>query len=81
MAIGGWWEEKVVSRLVKCGCGSERMGELRGPVVSQAHGDVFELGCGAGANLPFYDRARVTRYCAVEPGDTLRGFARAAAAG
>lgn len=76
----GWWEEQVVSRLVKCGCGSERMGELRAPVVSQAHGAVFELGCGAGANQPFYDPAKVTRYCAVEPGDKLRGYAVEAAA-
>ena len=42
--VGNWWEQAVVSRLVKYGCGSERMMELRAEVIPQAQGRVFELG-------------------------------------
>lgn len=80
MAIGGWWEEQVVARLVRCGCGAEAMMELRGEIIPLAAGDVFELGCGAGSNQPLYDRARVRSFRAVEPSPRLRGMARAAAA-
>ena len=80
MAIGNWWDEHVVSRLVKCGCGSERMMDLRGEIIPFAQGEVFELGCGAGANQPLYDPARVTRFTAIEPSGKLLDYAREAAA-
>ena len=76
----GWWDDKVVSRLVRCGCGSERMMELRREIIPLAQGSVFELGCGAGANQPLYDPARVSAFAAVEPSEALRGHAQAAAA-
>jgi ubiquinone/menaquinone biosynthesis C-methylase UbiE len=79
MGFANWWDQAVVSRIVKCGCGSERMTEMRRHVIPLASGRVFELGIGAGANLPLYDPARVTSYSAVDPSTKLLEFARAEA--
>ena len=51
-----------------------------------AQGDVFELGCGGGINLPFYDRAKVTSLCGCDPtpallDDSMRMTAEAGFAG
>jgi ubiquinone/menaquinone biosynthesis C-methylase UbiE len=75
-----WWEEVVVSRLVKIGCGSERIMDLRGEIIPQARGKVFELGSGAGANQPLYDPAKVTSFTAIEPSAKLLEFSQEAAA-
>ena len=80
MTFSDWWDEAVVSRLVKYGCGSEKIMDLRGDVIPLAQGKVFELGCGAGANQPFYDPARVSSFTAIEPSSKLIEFAREAAA-
>ena len=80
MGLSRLWEEQVVSRLVKYGCGSEKIMDLRGEVIPLASGKVFELGCGAGANQPLYDPARVTSFTAIEPSSKLLEFAREAAA-
>lgn len=80
MGFSDFWDQQVVSRLVRCGCGSERIGELRKQVVPRAQGRVFELGCGAGANQPFLDSARITAYCAIDPSPKLLDHARAEAA-
>ena len=80
MGLGNWWDEVVVPRIVKCGCASEKMHEMRQQVIPLASGKVFELGCGAGANQPLYDAARVTSFTSIEPSDKLREYALAAAA-
>ena len=80
MGFADWWDQTVVSRIVKCGCGSERMAELRGAIVPQAKGRVFELGCGAGANQPHYDPARITSFTAIDPSPKLLDYAREAVA-
>jgi ubiquinone/menaquinone biosynthesis C-methylase UbiE len=46
-------------------------------LVSQASGEVLEIGFGSGATLPFYDPARVTGLTVVEPSE---GMNRRAAA-
>lgn len=79
MSFAAWWDQAVVSRMIKYGCGSERMAELRREVIPLAHGAVFELGCGAGANQPLYDATRVTSFTSVEPSAKLREFAMAEA--
>lgn len=80
MGLGDWWEQTVVSRIVKYGCGSERMTEIRAQVIPQARGDVFELGCGAGANQKLYDRGKVASFTAIEPSPKLLDYARTEAA-
>ena len=80
MSSSNWWEEKVVSRLIRYGCGSQRIMDLRSEVIPHAQGKVFELGCGAGANQALYDSTKVTSFTAIEPSSTLLEFARQAAA-
>jgi SAM-dependent methyltransferase len=80
MAMAEWWDQVVVSRIIKYGCGSEAMMDLRSAIIPLARGRVFELGCGAGANQPLYNAAEVTSFTAIEPSPKLREFARAAAA-
>jgi SAM-dependent methyltransferase len=80
LPIGNWWDEVVVPRIVKCGCASEKMHEMRQQIIPLASGKVFELGCGAGANQSLYDPARVTGFTSIEPSAKLREFAIEAAA-
>ena len=80
MGLGNWWDEVVVPRIVKCGCASEKMHEMRQQVIPLACGKVFELGCGAGANQSLYDPLRVSSFTSIEPSAKLREFAKAAAA-
>ena len=79
MGFAEWWDQVAVSRMIKYGCGAERMTELRSDVIPLAQGAVFELGCGAGANQKLYDPARVTSFASVEPSLKLREFAMAEA--
>lgn len=79
MGMANWWNEAVVPQLIRCGCGMEAVTALRREVIPFARGRVFELGCGAGPNLPLYDRTAVTSYTAIEPTAKLLEMARAVA--
>lgn len=68
----GWWEERVVPRLVDHALKGREIGELRAEVCSGLSGTVLELGFGGGLNLRHLPPA-VTRLDAVEPSD--RGWA------
>lgn len=48
----------------------------REKIVPRAGGDVLEIGVGSGLNLPFYDRAKVTRLRALDPSAELQRLAR-----
>ena len=78
--MASWYERHIVPRLIRCACGCRALDEHRSQIVPQASGDVLEIGIGAGANLPFYDRSRINRISAIEPSDELRAIASAAAA-
>jgi ubiquinone/menaquinone biosynthesis C-methylase UbiE len=80
MGLANWWDETVVPRIIRCGCGSEHIMALRREVVPLAQGRVLEIGCGGGINQQLYDRARVTSYAGLDP--SLKGleYARAEAA-
>jgi SAM-dependent methyltransferase len=79
MGFRRWYEETIVSRLIKCACNDPKIQELRAQVVPLAAGRVFELGCGGGLNQPFYDADKVTGFAAIDPGHALLDAARAAA--
>lgn len=80
MGIGSWWDETVVPRIVKYGCGTERMMPMRRDIIPSARGHVFELGCGAGANQHLLQTGAIASFSAIEPSPKLRDYARAAAA-
>lgn len=80
MGFSAWWDDAVVSRIVRCGCATESIMEIRRDVVPQAQGRVFELGCGGGINQQLYDPALVTSFTGLDPGGKLLEYARAEAA-
>ena len=79
MGLRHWYDETVLPKLVRLGCSNEKVEELRGRIVPQAEGSVFELGCGGGMNQPFYDAARVTGFAGIDPNGALLADARKAA--
>ena len=64
----GWWEERVVPRLIDLTCGGELTAPWRRAVCAPVTGVVIELGFGSGRNLEHYGEG-VTRVLAVEPSD------------
>lgn len=76
----GFWNRQVVPRLIKCACAAPGIMDLRGKVVPQARGAVFELGCGGGLNQRFYDADAVTSFAGLDPSGKGLDQARAEAA-
>jgi ubiquinone/menaquinone biosynthesis C-methylase UbiE len=62
----GWYTTHVVPRLVSLTLGSPAVSALRRRVTEGLHGDVLEVGFGAGLNLPHLPTA-VRRVLAVDP--------------
>lgn len=79
MSLKSFYEDKVLSRFIKCACGDPKIMELRAQLIPLAEGRVFELGVGGGLNQPFYHPARVTSFAGIDPGAKLLDYARAAA--
>ncbi|WP_086617195.1 class I SAM-dependent methyltransferase [Erythrobacter tepidarius] len=79
MGLKGWYEAKIMPKLITCACSQPQVMKRRGAVVPLARGDVFELGCGGGINHDFYDRRAITSYAGIDPHDGLLEAARAAA--
>ena len=79
MGFRGWYEEKVLPHIIRCGCANENIAALRAKIVPLAAGRVFEMGVGGGLNQPFYDTERVTGFSGIDPSGKLLDFARAAA--
>lgn len=80
MTFGQWWDQTVVPRIVRCGCGSKPIMDIRRQLVPQARGAVFELGCGGGLNQQFYDVSRVGSFASLDPSGKLLDYARGEAA-
>lgn len=70
----GFYEDRVLPRIVDVACGSKRMAPLRIELCAPLAGEVLELGFGSGTNLPFLP-AGVTRLYAVDPSDGGRRLA------
>jgi len=73
--LANWYERRIVPHIIRLGCGCQKLGEYRRQVVPQARGRVLELGFGAGANLSFYDSAKVSQLIGIEPSPELRAIA------
>lgn len=72
----GFWERHVLPRLIEKACRSTEIKEERGRIVPRARGRVLEVGVGSGLNLAFYDPAKVTELCGVDPSTPLLDRAR-----
>lgn len=53
--------------------------QARSRIVPQAEGDVLELGCGGGINIPFYDPSKVRSFAGLDPSPALLERSRDAA--
>ena len=79
--MDSWWGRHVVTRVVRSGCRRPGLMVPRRDVLALAEGDVFELGCGDGVNIPLLDDAQVRSYSAIDPSGELLDTARRIAAG
>ncbi|MEU1209336.1 class I SAM-dependent methyltransferase [Nocardia sp. NPDC005825] len=64
----GFYEDRVVPRLVDLCCGAKNMNGERRRVCAGLQGRVVEIGFGSGRNVPFYPET-VKSVSAVEPAD------------
>ena len=76
MGLGSWYENKVVPKIVGCGCGTPEVAALRRHVVPLAQGRVLEIGVGGGFNQALYDTDRITFFAGIDPNATLLDQAR-----
>ena len=79
MGLADWWDAHAVPRLVRVACAQPQMMKARSQIVPQAHGDVFELGCGGGLNLGLMDPARIASFAGLDPSPALLDDTRRAA--
>jgi ubiquinone/menaquinone biosynthesis C-methylase UbiE len=75
----GFYERRVLPRLIDFGMRSKRLAALREGVVGEAQGRVLEIGIGSGLNLPFYRRELET-VLGIDPSPELLALARRQAA-
>ena len=73
----GFYDRHILPLLLNGAMSAKPITYQRKKVVPRAEGRVLEIGFGAGHNLPFYDRSKVTYLWALEPSKEMR--ARAAA--
>lgn len=71
----GFYDRVILPRLLNSAMGAKPITYQRKKVVPFATGDVLEIGMGAGHNLPFYDKSKVTRLIGLEPHNQLRARA------
>ncbi|HRE01375.1 MAG TPA: methyltransferase domain-containing protein [Ilumatobacteraceae bacterium] len=62
----GFYNTRIVPRIINCGCGTPAFGETRTRVLGGLTGEVLEIGFGTGHNLAHYPPS-VSRIHAVEP--------------
>lgn len=72
----GFYENRILPKLINCACGMKVVGELRQKVVPQATGRVLEVGMGAALNIPYYDPQKVEWVWGLEPSAGMRELAQ-----
>lgn len=71
----GFYERRILPKLIDSACGTTPTRRQREKVVPQAEGRVLEIGIGSGLNLPHYDAERVTHLFGLEPSPEMRQIA------
>lgn len=71
----GWYEERVVPKLVDWACGSKNMNRWREKATAGLHGDIVEIGFGSGRNVELYP-AELHKVFAVEPSEKATAMAK-----
>ena len=66
------YDKYVIPELIKFVCGREQFTQQRQAILPHAHGTVLDIGIGAGANLPFYQRDKVKHIFGLEPSQRLQ---------
>ncbi len=67
----GFYSETLFPWMLDRALGHPRIEARRKALVSEASGEVLEIGFGSGATLPFYDPAKVKRLTVVEPSEGM----------
>jgi SAM-dependent methyltransferase len=75
----GWWDRVMVPKIIGTCCAQPQIMKARSRIVPQASGDVFELGCGGGINMEFYDPAKISSFAGLDPSPALLDRSRLAA--
>lgn len=76
----GLYSKYVLPHLLEAGMSTKPVTYQRRKVVPLAEGRVLEIGIGAGHNLPFYDKSKVTHLWGLEPSPEMRARASKRAA-
>jgi ubiquinone/menaquinone biosynthesis C-methylase UbiE len=74
----GFYQNRILPRLIDFGMRQQEFEAYRGRVVSAAAGKVLEIGIGSGLNLPFYGDD-VTQVIGLDPSPPLLAMAQKAA--
>lgn len=74
--MASWWDRHMMPRLIRYCCAQPQIMKARSHIVPLAKGDVFELGCGGGINLPFYDRSALNSFSGIDPTEALLNDSR-----
>jgi ubiquinone/menaquinone biosynthesis C-methylase UbiE len=72
----GFYERRILPRLIDFGMRQKQLGRLREQLVGRARGRVLEVGIGSGLNLPFYPRD-LDLLLGLDPSPELLQMARA----
>lgn len=67
----GLYERHILPRLINCACSVRPVMRQREKIVPLAEGNVLEIGVGSGLNLPYYNKAKVTRLWGLEPSEAM----------
>jgi ubiquinone/menaquinone biosynthesis C-methylase UbiE len=63
----GFYENRILPRIIDGICGHEGFAQQRAQVIPRATGRVLEVGYGSGTSLPWYDATQVQTLVALDP--------------
>ncbi|HSW14187.1 MAG TPA: class I SAM-dependent methyltransferase [Solimonas sp.] len=71
-----FYDRYILPHLIDCACGMGEVMKARSQVLPRARGRVLEIGIGTGLNLSFYDAAKVSHICGVDPAAEMHPIAQ-----